>query len=57
MANSLDERYRAACHAPISSGQLFQDLGHLADTASAEALLRGDYTFLEECDQAAEAIL
>ena len=57
MANSLNERYHAACHAPISSGQLFQDLGHLADTASAEALLRGDYTFPEECDQATEAIL
>ena len=57
MENSLDEGYRAACHAPISSGQLFQDLGHLADTASAEALLRGDYTFPEECDQATEAIL
>ena len=57
VANSLDERYRAACHAPIRSGQLFHDLGHLADTACAEALLRGDYTFPEECDQATEAIL
>ena len=57
MVNSLNETYCAACHAPICSGQLFHDLGHLADTTSAEALLRGDYTFPEECDQATEAIL
>ena len=57
VANSLNKRYCVAFHAPISSGQLFHNLGHLADTASAEALLCGDYTFPEECDQATEAIL
>ena len=57
VATSLDERYRAACDAPISSRQLYHDLGHLAHTESVEALLRGQYTFPEKCEGATEPIL
>ena len=57
VAKSLDERYHAAYDAPISSRQPFHNLGHLAHTISAEALLRGDYTWPEKCEEATEAIL
>ena len=53
VAKLLDERYRAACDAPISSGKLFRDLGHLTNTESAEALFRGEYKFPKECNEAA----
>ena len=46
VANSLNERYRAACDTPISSGKLLHNLGHLANTVSTEDLLCGDIPFL-----------
>ena len=55
-AKYIDERYRAGTDAPINSGQLHRDLGHLADTESAQALLRGDYAFPEESDEATVCI-
>ena len=58
VVNSLDERYRAAYDAPISSRQLFYNLvGHLVNTESVEALLCGEYIFPEEWEEAIEAIL
>ena len=42
---------------PNSSKQLFYDLGHLVDTKFAQALLRGDYIFPEECEERTEAII
>ena len=38
-------RYHGANDAPINSGQLRQDFGTIADTASAEAILTGAYEF------------
>ena len=55
-ANAVNHRYRGATDAPVNSGQFYQDLGTLADTESAEALLRGDYNFPEECDKATACI-
>ena len=48
VSHALGRRYRGATDAPINSGQLLQDLGTLADTASAEALFRGEYNFPED---------
>ena len=52
VTEALDRRYHGASDAPINSGQLHQDLGYLADTESAQALLRGDYKFPEDSDEA-----
>ena len=42
---------------PSALDNFSTNLGHLANTAYTESLLRGDYTFPEECDPATEAIL
>merc|ERR1712115_772418 len=57
VSHAIGHRYRGATDAPINSGQFLQDLGTLADTASAEALLRGDYTFPEDAHEATVCIL
>ena len=56
VANAVDHRYHGATDAPINSGQLLQDLGTIADTECAAALLRGDYNFPEECEEATKCI-
>ena len=57
VSHAIGRRYCGATDAPINSGQFLQDLGTLADTASAEALLRGDYTFPEDAHEATVCIL
>ena len=56
IANAVDHRFHGATDAPINSGQLLQDLGTIADTECAAALLRGDYNFPEECEEATKCI-
>ncbi len=48
----LKPRFQTGRAAPIAQGQLFQDLGHLADTSAAKAILRGEYEFPPGTDEA-----
>ena len=45
-------RYCTSRAAPIAQGQLFNDLGHLANTSAAKAILRGEYDFPPGTDEA-----
>ena len=53
----LKPRFQTACDAPISRGQLRRDLGHLADTPAAKAILEGKYVFPPGTDEATIMIL
>ena len=53
---NIGSRYQGATDAPISQGQLKLDIGTLADTKAAQALLRGDYEYPEDCEEATECI-
>ena len=55
--NSIDKRYTGATDGPISQGQLKSDIGLLADTEASQALMRGDYMYLEDYDKATECTL
>jgi hypothetical protein len=41
----LSNRFKLARDAPISKGQLFDDIGYLGDTACTKAILEGTYKF------------
>ena len=56
VSTAVHGRYHGATDAPINSGQLHQDLGNLADTESALALLRGEYNFPEDAEEATQCI-
>jgi hypothetical protein len=49
-ARKLTDRFKLARDAPISSGQLFDDIGYLGDTTSTRAILEGTYEFPPEMD-------
>jgi hypothetical protein len=42
-SRKLTDLFKLACGAPISSGQLFDDIGYLGDTTSTRAILEGTY--------------
>jgi hypothetical protein len=44
-SKKLTARFKIARDAPISEGQLFDDIGYLGDTASTKAILEGTYKF------------
>ena len=49
-ARRLTDRFKLARDAPISSGQLFDDIGYLGDTTATRAILEGTYEFPPEMD-------
>lgn len=49
-ARRLTDRFKLARDAPISQGQLFDDIGYLGDTSSTRAILEGTYDFPPEMD-------
>jgi hypothetical protein len=49
-ARKLTDRFKLARDAPISRGQLFDDIGYLGDTTSTRAILEGTYEFPPEMD-------
>ena len=53
---NIGSQYQGVTNAPISQGQLKLDISTLADTEAAQALLRGDYEYPEDCDEATECI-
>ena len=44
-SRKLKARFKLARDAPISQGQLFDDIGYLGNTASTKAILEGTYEF------------
>lgn len=56
VSTAIHGRYHGATDAPVNSGQLHQDLGNLADTESALALLRDKYNFPEDAEEATQCI-
>jgi hypothetical protein len=48
VARKLTDRFKLGRTAPISSGQLFDDISYLGDTTSTRAILEGTYEFLPE---------
>ena len=57
LGGHLKPRFCTGKAAPIAQGQLFKDLGHLANTSAAKAILRGDYKFPPGTDEATVRIL
>ena len=53
----LDERFHTACDCPLTEGKLFEDLGHLANTPAATAILERQYEFPENVDRATKLLL
>ena len=53
----LKPRYQKSRAAPLAQGQLFSDLGHLANTSAAKAILRGEYEFPQGTDEATVLLL
>ena len=53
----IASRYRLARSAPAYSGQLFNDLGFVGDTAAAAAILEGTYVFPPNLDPATRLLL
>ena len=53
---NIGSRYQGAIDAPNSQGQLKLDISTLADTEATQALLRGDYEYPEDCEEATECI-
>jgi hypothetical protein len=49
-ARKLMDRFKLGRTAPISAGQLFDDIGYLGDTTSIQAILEGTYEFPPEMD-------
>lgn len=49
-SRKLTDRFKLARGAPISSGQLFDDVGYLGDSTSTRAILEGTYEFPPEMD-------
>jgi hypothetical protein len=48
VARKLTDWFKLGCDAPISSGQLFDDIGYLGDTTSTRAILEGTYEYPPE---------
>lgn len=44
-SKQLTARFKLARDAPISKGQLFNDIDYLGDTACTKAILEGTYEF------------
>ena len=57
LRSHLNPRFCTARNAPISRGKLLRDLGHLADTSAAKAILEGTYKFPPGTDPATVEIL
>ena len=53
----LQQRFSLGTRSPLSHGKLLADLGTLGDTQAAQALLRGEYSFPNDCDQATKDLL
>ena len=52
ISEHLEPRFKTSNKAPIAQGQLLRDLGHLANTSAAKAILRGEYDFPPGTDEA-----
>ena len=57
MARSEGISKNSIIQLPITQGQLLQDLGHLADTPAATAILQGTYKFPPGTDKATILVL
>ena len=53
----LGDRFQTARDSPITKGQIFQDLGHLANTDAADDILRGRYRYPADMEEGTELLL
>ena len=53
----LGDRFQTARHSQITKGQIFQDLGHLANTDAAEDILHGQYRYPEDTEEGTKLLL
>jgi len=56
-ARRLTERFTQAHSAPITSGQLLEDVGILADTPATGQILRDEYEYPADVDPATKSLL
>ena len=53
----LGDRFQTARDSPITKGQIFQDLGHLANTDAADEILYGRYRYPADMKEGTELLL
>ena len=52
----LGNRFQTARDSPITKGQIFQDLGHLANTDAADEILHGRYRYPADMEEGTELV-
>ena len=57
VSKNLSQRFRLAFTAPCYSGELFDDIGFIGDTAAAKAILEGTYVYPPGTDPATKLLL
>ena len=53
----LGDRFQTVRDSPITKGQIFQDLGHLANTDAADNILHGRYRYPKDTEEGTKLLL